>query len=106
MSERALEFVETWVSEKIEEMGDPPQADSAKIDTMAAECIQAAQAEGIPQSEISDAFDDLAAFIAGQIQEIQDRDTRPDEGANLVDDDDSRVIDEEEDEAADDDEGA
>jgi hypothetical protein len=54
MSERAIEFV-----------------------ALAAQCVEAAKAEGIPESEIKDAFDDLAAFIAGEIQEVN-----TDRGAN------------------------
>ena len=63
MSERAIEFVEVWVSEHIRNA----QLDDAKA--LAVQCIAAAKSEGIPQSEIGDAFEDLAAFIAGEITE-------------------------------------
>jgi hypothetical protein len=100
MSERAVEFVETWVEDKIEQIGDPAKAGSAQAKALAAQCVKAARDEGIPESEINDAFDDLAAFIAGQIEEARDNQTRPDEGMMMVDGDDERVIDEEEDDAA------
>ncbi len=106
MSESAVEFVETWVEEKIEEMAAAPTDVEAQAKTLAAECIAAAQDDGVTQSEINDAFDDLAAFIAGEIDEAFGRKTRPDEGMNLVDDDDTRVINEENDEAAADDKDA
>jgi hypothetical protein len=106
MSERALEFVETWVEDKIEEMGDPATAGSAQATALAAQCVKAARDKGIPESEINDAFDDLAAFIAGEIEEARDRKTRPDEGMMMVDGDDARVVDEAEDDDAKDDKDA
>ena len=69
MSERALEFVELWVSEKVE-----PGDDSSQAEALAAQCRAAASEEGIPQSELDEAFDDLTAFIAGEIAEVNDRD--------------------------------
>ena len=68
-----------------------------------------AQSNGIPKSEIDQAFDDLAAFIAGQIDEARDRDAdRSGEAhpGSLIETDDTRVIDEEEDEAEEDAKGA
>jgi hypothetical protein len=100
MSESAVEFVETWVEEKIAKMATAPTDVAAQAKALATECIAAAQEDGVTQSEINDAFDDLAAFIAGEIGEAFGRKTRPDEGMNLVDDDDTRVINEENDEAA------
>ena len=86
MSARALEFVETWVSEKIEEMEELPEAeDEAALKALAAECVQAAQEEDIPESEISEAFDDLAEFIGGEIEEARER--REDEEDDDEDDD-------------------
>ena len=64
MSERAIEFVEVWVSEHVRG-GEAP--DDAK--PLAAQCLAAAKSAGIPQTEIEDAFEDLAAFIAGEITE-------------------------------------
>ncbi len=96
MSESALEFVEVWVEEKIEEMDAAPADIDAQAKTLAAECIKAAQEDGVTEADIKDAFDDLAAFIAGEIEEAFEN--QPDEGMNLVDEDDVRVINEKEDE--------
>jgi hypothetical protein len=103
MSARALEFVENWVSQAIETMNLPPRGDGAQAAAMAAQCVKAASETGIPQSEIDAAFDDLAAFIGGQIEEARSR--RADRSqekhpGRLVDSDDGRVIDEQEDQAA------
>jgi hypothetical protein len=106
MSERALEFVETWVEDKIEAMGDPAKAGAAQAEALAAQCVKAARDEGIPQSEINDAFDDLVAFIAGEIEEARGRETRPDEGMMMVEGDDERVVEEAEDDDAKDDKDA
>jgi len=71
MSERALEFVELWVSEHVTPASDPSQAKA-----LAAECLQAANADGISKVEIDEAFDDLAGFIAGEIAEAHERDAK------------------------------
>ena len=74
MSARALEFVETWVSEKIEEEGFPEQDRQQSVaKEWAAECQDAAMQEGILGQEISEAFDDLAAFIEGEMVEARER---------------------------------
>jgi hypothetical protein len=74
MSARALEFVETWVSEKIEKMETlPAEGDEAAAKAWANECLQAALQEDIPAAEIQEAFDDLAEFIAGEIEEARER---------------------------------
>jgi hypothetical protein len=74
MSARALEFVETWVSEKIEALETlPAEGDEAAAKTLANECFQAALDEDIPAAEIQEVFDDLAEFIAGEIEEERER---------------------------------
>jgi hypothetical protein len=110
MSERALEFVETWVSEKIEAKdvaaaGGTASSLQTLAKSLADQCVKDAQGNGIPKSEIDKAFDDLAAFIGGQIDEARDRGAdRSGEAhpGNLVETDDTRVIDEQEDEAEED----
>jgi hypothetical protein len=74
MSARALEFVETWVSEKIEAMATlPAEGDEAAAKALANGCFQAALDEDIPAAEIQEAFDNLAEFIAGEIDEERER---------------------------------
>jgi hypothetical protein len=74
MAGRALEFVETWVSEKIEAMNKlPAEDDEATPKALANECVAAALEEGIPATEIAEAFDDLAEFISGEIEEARER---------------------------------
>lgn len=74
MSARALEFVETWVSEKIEKEGYPDEKEESVAKAWAAECLEAAIEEGIPSDEVEEAFDDLTEFIAGEIEEAKERD--------------------------------
>jgi len=73
MSKRALEFVETWVQEKIEEAGIPGEGEESPAKEWAEECIEAANEEAIPTPEINEAFDNLAEFIDGEIEEARDR---------------------------------
>jgi hypothetical protein len=95
MSERALEFVETWVSEKIEEEGYPEESEESPAKEWAAECREAALQEGIPSSEIDEAFDDLAEFIDGELEEARERNEGEDEDEL---DEDEDELDEDEDE--------
>jgi hypothetical protein len=97
MSKRALEFVETWVTEKIEEAGIPKEGEESPAKKWAAECVVAADEEGIPALEISEAFDDLAEFIDGEIEEARDREEDEDEDDEDDDDDEEDEDDEDED---------
>ena len=74
MSARALEFVETWVSGKIEQMQTlPAEGDEVAAKAWANECFQAALDEDVPAAEIQEAFDNLAEFISGAIEEARER---------------------------------
>ena len=61
MSKRALEFVETWVSEHIYPEDSPPQVDVSQAKALAASCCAAATAAGISDAEIEEAADKLSA---------------------------------------------
>ena len=72
MSERALAFVEEWVSENVpaeDKSGD----ERARARALADRCRADAAAAGIPASEIGEAIDDLPAFMAGAIEEAAER---------------------------------
>jgi hypothetical protein len=73
MSNRAIEFVENWASENIPAKGHMAQGGNLQAKALGTQCLIAAAADGIPQSEIDAAFDDLTAFMAGQIEEADDR---------------------------------
>jgi len=87
MSKRALEFVETWVQEKIEEAGIPAEGEESPAKEWAEECIEAANEEAIPTPEINEAFDNLAEFIDGEIEEARDREEDEDEDDEEFEDD-------------------
>ena len=56
MSERALEFVENWVSENVTAEGTTPatpDVGNSQAKLLARQCIVAASAAGIPEYEIS-----------------------------------------------------
>jgi hypothetical protein len=73
MSERAIGFVENWVTENIDAKSRQVDGFDLPAKELAARCLIAAKAQGISQSEIDDAFEDLTAFMAGQIEEAKDR---------------------------------
>jgi hypothetical protein len=83
MANRAIEFVENWVSENIKAEGRPAEGDNSRAQALAVQCLNAARNEGISDIEIKDAFDDLAAFIGGEIEEAKDRE----DGTSDEDDD-------------------
>jgi hypothetical protein len=74
MSERAIAFVESWVSENVSAQGYQANGDDSQAKALAVQCRNAASAEGISQAEMDAAFDDLTAFIAGEMEEAHDRD--------------------------------
>lgn len=73
MTERAIEFVESWVSENIHAEDYQAEGNNARANALAAQCLEAAKAEGISRTEIVKAFEDLSAFIAGEIEEAHNR---------------------------------
>jgi len=76
MSERIIAFVENWVSENIHAEGQLAEGRDIQAKSLAARCRAEALAAGIPESEIDDEFDDLRAFMSGQIQEANERQDR------------------------------
>jgi hypothetical protein len=73
MTERAIAFVESWVTENVRAQSDQSNGDNSQAQALATRCLNAATAEGIPQAEMAAAFDDLTAFVAGEIAEANDR---------------------------------
>jgi hypothetical protein len=87
MSEQAIEFVENWVSENITAADYQAGGDTTRAQSLAAQCLAAARAAGVLDTDMADAFDDLPAFMAGQMQEAHDREN-PTADAPLPPDDD------------------
>ena len=107
MSERALAFVEKWVSDHVRAQ-DADGDIEARAKTLAGQCLAAAGKEGIPAAEIGEAIDDLADFIMGAIEEAEERDEHAyqfesdKEAAELVD---PQAIEDAEEDALDDEDG-
>jgi hypothetical protein len=74
MSERALAFVEEWVSEHVTAADHAGADDTARAKALANRCVADASLAGIPAAEIGEAIDDLPAFIGGAIAEAGERD--------------------------------
>jgi hypothetical protein len=72
MSERALAFVEEWVSDQVR-AEDKSGDERARGSALADRCRADAGTHGIPASEIGEAIDDLAAFMIGAIEEAAER---------------------------------
>ena len=73
MSERAIGFVESWVSEHVNAEGSAPEGDDSRARAFATACLMAAAAAGIPEAEITESIDDLTSFMAGEMQDANDR---------------------------------
>jgi hypothetical protein len=73
MSMRAVEFVENWASENIGADEKVTEMPGASALALASRCLEDARAAGIPQSEIEETFDNLPAFLAGEVEEARER---------------------------------
>jgi hypothetical protein len=73
MTMRAIEFVENWASENVAPDEQATEIAGASARALASRCLEDARAAGIPQSEIEETFDDLPAFLAGEIEEARER---------------------------------
>jgi hypothetical protein len=73
MSERALAFVDEWVSDHVHAEDADGDID-VRAKTLATRCLAAAAKAGIPASEINEAIDDLPEFMIGAIEEAEERD--------------------------------
>ena len=72
MSERALAFVEEWISDHI--TADDADGDiEAHAKALAGQCLADAGKKGIPASEIGEAIDDLPEFMIGAVEEAEER---------------------------------
>ena len=72
MSERALAFVDEWVSGHVHAQ-DAGGDIAARAKTLADQCLADASKKGIPASEIGEAIDDLPDFMIGAIEEAEER---------------------------------
>ena len=79
MSERALAFVEEWVSGHVS-AEDKSGDEQARARALADRCRADAGAQGISTSEIGEAIDDLTAFMAGAIEEAAEREAHAEQG--------------------------
>jgi len=90
MSERALAFVDEWISGHIHAR-DADGDIEARAKALASQCLADASKKGIPVSEIGEAIDDLPSFLIGAIEEAGEREEHADrwetdkEAAELVD---------------------
>ena len=73
MSERALAFVDEWISGHIHAQ-DADGDIEARAKALASQCLADASKKGISASEIGEAIDDLPSFLIGAIEEAQERD--------------------------------
>src|ERR1700683_5574170 len=72
MSERALAFVEEWVSDHVR-AEDKSGDEQGRARALADRCLADASTHGISASEIGEAIDDLAAFMIGAMKEAAER---------------------------------
>ncbi|HXW28922.1 MAG TPA: hypothetical protein VEK55_06115 [Xanthobacteraceae bacterium] len=108
MSERALAFVEEWVSDHVH------AGESSQPKALARQCLADASAEGIPAGEIGESIDDLEEFMEGALEEANERkahrageddeEAKDDENGEDDEDDDEEDEDDDEDDDEKDDE--
>ena len=84
MSEKARQFVETWVSENVHPTGYEPEGDSREAERLAFDCWRAVDEAGIRRAEVQEDFGDLRDHMAEQIERVNDEEVQ-----RLVDKDNS-----------------
>jgi hypothetical protein len=72
VSERALAFVDEWVSDHVTAK-DAEGDIEARAKALADQCLADASKGGVPASEIGEAIDDLPDFMIGAIEEAEER---------------------------------
>ncbi len=108
MSERALAFVEEWVSDHVRAADGAPAGVGSQAKALARQCLADASAQGISPSEIGESIDDLEEFMVGALDEANERKARRSQqedgkGERDEDDDEEDEDDEDGDEDYDDD---
>jgi hypothetical protein len=83
MSERALAFVEEWVSDHVR-ADDKSGDEQARGRALADRCLADASTHGITANEIGEAIDDLTAFIIGAIEEAAERKVHAEQAEDFV----------------------
>ncbi len=83
MSERALAFVEEWVSDHVRAEGKSGD-EQARARARADRCRADAATDGITANEIGEAIDDLTAFMIGAIEEAAEREAHAEKDAEYV----------------------
>ena len=72
VSERALAFVEEWIANHVTAK-DAEGDTEARAKALADQCLADGGKKGIPASEIGEAIDNLPDFMAGAIEEAEER---------------------------------
>jgi hypothetical protein len=104
MTERALAFVDEWVTDHVRAQ-DADGDIQARAKALASQCLADAGKEGVAAAEIGEVIDDLPEFMVGAIEEAKERDEHAHqwesdkEAAELVD---PQVIEEAEEDALED----
>ena len=82
MSERALAFVEEWVTDHVRAEGKSGD-ERARASALADRCRADAGTQGIPANEIGEAIDDLTEFMVGAIEEAAERKAHAEQGEDV-----------------------
>jgi hypothetical protein len=72
MSERAMLFVEEWLSNNIQAAGYGPADDQSQAAKYAEDCLAAAAKNGITKNEIEEDYGDLLDHMSEAIEDAND----------------------------------
>jgi Protein of unknown function (DUF2934) len=90
MSNRAVSFVEQWVSENaVKPVEGAPAGDDSEARLRAEACLAAAKDEGIAREDIEEETGDLVAYMGAVIANLVNH---PERGAPSMDDDREQLI--------------
>lgn len=68
MTEKAIEFLQEWISEKVQVSSTPMRVEQ-EAEVLAKECAKQAERAGVPLEDIEEEVGDLEELIASKLED-------------------------------------
>lgn len=73
MGGRVADFMSDWVSENVHFAGYPSEDETdPEAESLAMQCLAAAEADGIPKDDLEREYGDLSSFMREQLKRVAD----------------------------------
>lgn len=77
MTEKAIEFLQEWISEKVHAPQEPIRLEQ-KAEVLAKECARQAAVAGVPLEDIEEEVGDLEELIVTKLEDAVEKKKSPD----------------------------